>query len=1233
MPTSRQEILAPRGCDEDNANYDGKSSPIKRGDLLENRTEAPKTKAKTKAKTTPKRQRSSNPLESNAKPDESAASSRKLAKTADFEPNRDDSIVGMPSPAPDKHGLERYRKRKENMCDSKYQQLAHAIEKCTLELQSTTGGPTSQSSQQNCRRRSSRVAFLPQEKRQSVLRKHAFDIAEACLCLETLIHSSAVSVGAETIPLGQNMDKNQMQGYKEAIQRARNLLHDWRTTLKKHDFVSCLAPMTGLGCGENLLQLQPSQVLDSAFGGDNEFMERVIQGAVEKVDPASSSQPAIRDEAGNTIVHLRDEISGDVVPYSLRSGEYAVLVHYTNCPVDFDRWVLLPYSSEEGSESDRFVVTGNGRFNRGIVVPLDAHLESTRLANEFVVSAQEEIKRETHPTSLQPQPPEKSDAKHNLSETKKETRLMRVEVSTYTGEVVESDHAGNYNVSSNPENPLGQDNTKSNPSTSKAKSMKREGFRESIFDSNLPASGEPSQTNQNEQAGRPAKEKKSKEKVKEEPQTEFTWICTECREAECFTDPSSPLLFCDGKCNRPFHYPCANLLSMPPDDEPWICSDCNQRRHQCAVCKLYGEDDVDLFCCDAKGCGLFFHERCLIMYNVDIQITEELAPVMKSKDSLGENTDKETDDISSIGFAGVENSIDAFPNAPKEEKITVTKEDDFIVKVVSRPKFRCPAHYCWTCCDDIPPPESIEAVEEAKKVKGEKKRKRANASFSSYGFKKERLFRCLDCPMAYHISCIPPAARFHELALLCHEHAYVSKLPYLDSETSFQAAVEAKADRKIFELKRKVESLSDCAEPDIKNRTSKENSFLPGVDGSFATFQENQLVDFLDENQSSTRKQNQFHYCLPCDFVDEVHSKPPSYTHINTNRYNPKNKPKRHPPANESCKCKPSTEDGIFSCGDGCLNRLSYVECVGDKSLKNGEKNPYWNCNCGPSCSNRGVSKRQFAKCRPMREHGKGWGLITVNGVKKGDLVQEYCGEIIDEKTKEERLLAWSRDHPNDPNFYVMHLEPGWYIDAREVANIARFINHSCDPNCKLVPVNVAGFTRVSIVCIKDVEPGGYLSYDYQFDTRHDEKFTCRCGSTNCRGTMKGGKTGSTAQKKTKKQLLAEAKARVQRDKKFLQSIADSEKHRLHLTGVLVPGEREGGSELVAGGPREKYRRAAQEGAVFLWRNARLGADFSSRYWRRMARMKNKSKRRERENLAALSRKLGNVDIFSLLRA
>ena len=85
------------------------------------------------------------------------------------------------------------------------------------------------------------------------------------------------------------------------------------------------------------------------------------------------------------------------------------------------------------------------------------------------------------------------------------------------------------------------------------------------------------------------------------PIFEVTWICTECREAECFDDADAPLLLCDGKCNRPFHPPCANLASLPPDDEPWLCRDCVQEHHQCTVCKEYGKDDVDVFCCDAKG--------------------------------------------------------------------------------------------------------------------------------------------------------------------------------------------------------------------------------------------------------------------------------------------------------------------------------------------------------------------------------------------------------------------------------------------------------------------------------------------------------------------------------------------------------------------------------------------------------------------------------------------------------
>lgn len=724
-----------------------------------------------------------------------------------------------------------------------------------------------------------------------------------------------------------------------------------------------------------------------------------------------------------------------------------------------------------------------------------------------------------------------------------------------------------------------------------------------------------------------AKKEKTKKEKEEDKDLEFTWICTECREAECIDDPDAPLILCDGKCNRPFHPPCANLLALPPEDEPWLCGDCIQNRHQCTVCKEYGEDDIDVFCCDVKGCGLFYHQNCLDVYNVHVEIVEDEV-VKRERGSFQtlsgiEEEKKECNDDNNLG------------------------DEKHITKIISRPKFKCPAHMCWTCADDIPPPSNIGDEDEAAPEKssggkkkgsnkraGKKKKQRKNTgSFSAmWGAKKEKLFRCLDCPISYHITCMPPTCSFHELAMLCHEHAYTSKLPYLDVENSFQGKVEADAERRIEKMKRREELRAAArargelvGSDDEDDSLDDDNPFFPGVVGSLATMEEEHLVEYLREDENNVdgggkrRKKHHYNYCLPCDFKDEVHSKPPAYTHVNVNRYDPKNRPKRHPPNDECCKCVPVTEVGMKSCGESCLNRLSYTECNND------------NCICGPACGNRGMSKRQFAKCRPTREHGKGWGLITVNGVKRGDLVQEYAGEIIDESEKEERLKAWSRDHPNDPNFYVMHLEPGWYIDAREVANMARFINHSCDPNCKLVPTNVSGHIRVAIVCIKDVEPGGFLCYDYQFDTKDGNKFICRCGAPNCRGTMKGGKNGEDdAQKKTKKQLLAEAKARIKRDKQFLLDLQASEKERLELTGPNVPVQDNEKEEAVAAGPNECYRQEVQESRLFLWRNARIGGDFSSRYWMDLSR-KNGSKKRKIIKLSTVRQQRGMVDVISMM--
>jgi uncharacterized protein len=77
-------------------------------------------------------------------------------------------------------------------------------------------------------------------------------------------------------------------------------------------------------------------------------------------------------------------------------------------------------------------------------------------------------------------------------------------------------------------------------------------------------------------------------------------------------------------------------------------------------------------------------------------------------------------------------------------------------------------------------------------------------------------------------------------------------------------------------------------------------------------------------------------------------------------------------------------------------------------------------------------------------------------------------------------------------------------IDAAVDGNEARFINHSCAPNCDAVIDD----GRIWIETIRDVEPGEELAYDYAYvlEERHSPKakrrFPCHCGAATCRGTI-----------------------------------------------------------------------------------------------------------------------------------
>lgn len=428
------------------------------------------------------------------------------------------------------------------------------------------------------------------------------------------------------------------------------------------------------------------------------------------------------------------------------------------------------------------------------------------------------------------------------------------------------------------------------------------------------------------------------------------------------------------------------------------------------------------------------------------------------------------------------------------------------------------------------------------------------------------------------------SAKFHELATLCHEHSANGKLPDLDLEHSVQQLVETKADQYLANTYERTLQ-KKCR----KNKTTTTNPCFPFSGDMLSKLEEDiiQTLQPVAQDLGIMETDLLFStFCLPCTIRDEVHSQPPVYKHVHALQYDPSNKPPRILDVSGQCNC-------VDSCGDSCYNRLVFTECFGDIHNKKSKSN----CSVGTNCGNRALSQRKFVKCKPQREQGKGWGLVTLEKVKQGQLVTEYVGEVIDNKTKQKRLEEWAIEHPNDPNFYIMALCPGWFIDAREIANLSRFINHSCDPNCIIHPVNVGGQMRNSIVALRDIARGEFLSYDYHFDTQQGDRFVCRCGANKCRGTMKqtSGKNGDDDDVvKSAAELWEKAKTQYEKDKKYVDDfLREEEAKRLNIRET-VPGS-DSNEELVANGPQQRYRNSVVRNGIFLWRNALQGSRFDQR--------------------------------------
>ena len=138
-------------------------------------------------------------------------------------------------------------------------------------------------------------------------------------------------------------------------------------------------------------------------------------------------------------------------------------------------------------------------------------------------------------------------------------------------------------------------------------------------------------------------------------------------------------------------------------------------------------------------------------------------------------------------------------------------------------------------------------------------------------------------------------------------------------------------------------------------------------------------------------------------------------------------------------------------------------------------------------------------KIKKSKIHGT--GIVASEDIKKGIQVIQYIGEKISkkegDKRSEERIRKYLKQK-NEGSVYVFELNKKYDIDGSPLYNKARFINHSCDPNCEVEIIN----NEIWIVSIKKIKKGSELNYDYGYPFDKDDyaDHNCKCVSKKCIG-------------------------------------------------------------------------------------------------------------------------------------
>ncbi|KAF5747914.1 histone-lysine N-methyltransferase H3 lysine-9 specific SUVH1-like [Tripterygium wilfordii] len=257
---------------------------------------------------------------------------------------------------------------------------------------------------------------------------------------------------------------------------------------------------------------------------------------------------------------------------------------------------------------------------------------------------------------------------------------------------------------------------------------------------------------------------------------------------------------------------------------------------------------------------------------------------------------------------------------------------------------------------------------------------------------------------------------------------------------------------------------------------------------------------------------------LPVSLVNDVDSEkgPEYFTYVPTIKYS---KEANSTDFSSGCACAGGCLPGNQNCD--CIQKNGgYLPYVANGVVANAGQLIYEcgpSCLCPPNCKNRVSQGGLKVRLEVFRTKDKGWGLRSWDPIRGGAYICEYAGEAIDnsniealDRDMDDYLFDATRSCPPilpSDSSEDMKMPFPLAINAKNVGNVARFMNHSCSPNVIWQPVlrtnNKEPDLHVVFHAIRHIPPMTELTYDYGMlppEKMGRRKKLCLCGSSKCRG-------------------------------------------------------------------------------------------------------------------------------------